>query len=863
MTKPLNLLVIEDSETDFLLIQRQLRLFGLAARYRRVANHEALDEALKEGGWDAVLSDYNVPGLDFGASLRFIQERLPSLPVILISGSLGEEKAVELLKQGVWDFVLKDRLGRLGPAIERSLREMEERRVRQAAEQALCESESRFRQMAETIGEVFWLIPPDFQSILYVSPAFEQIWGRSCAELYANPKLWLEAVHPEDAPQVLSALEGLAHGRRYDIQFRITRPDNTLRWINDRGYALRDEAGHVILASGVASDITEQCQARERLRQAATVFTSTQEGVVITDLDGNILTVNPAFTTITEYTEAEVVGKNLRLLQSGHHNRAFYKTLWHAVRSTGFWQGEIWNRRKSGQIYLEWLNISTVRNERGEAANYVGVFTDITHLKRSETQLEYLAHYDPLTGLPNRLLLLSRLTHALERTRRDKTRGAVLFLDLDRFKNVNDSLGHTIGDELLQLAAQRMRGCLRETDTVARLGGDEFVVVLEGLSDPETAASVARKLISQLTAPFVLSSGQEIYIGGSLGISVFPDDSDDANRLIQYADAALYQAKDNGRGTYHFYTESLTTSASERLALETRLRRALDQDEFILHYQPLVALTSGRIFGVEALVRWQAPDEGLLSPGRFIPLAEETGLIVPLGEWVLRAACECMKSWLDAGLPLDVLAVNLSPRQFRQGDLHERIRAILAETGLPPRHLELEITENALMESGPEIEAKLAALKALGLGVAIDDFGTGYSSLAYLKRFSIDKLKIDQSFMRDIPLDSSNMEIAAAIIAMAKNLKLKVLAEGVETETQRAFLERHDCDAAQGYLFGRPVAADTMRTTLEAALGRSPTDRTLEIAKAAVPLESEPALANGPCSPSEPDCRRVAPLKRP
>lgn len=817
MAEPLQLLVIEDSETDFLLIRRQLRRQGLAARCRRVASLGALREALEEGGWDAVLSDYNVPGLDFGESLGLVQEQRPDLPVILVSGSLGEERAVELLKQGVRDFVLKDRLGRLVPAIERGLREMEERRVRQAAEQALSESERRFRQMAETIGEVFWLSSPGSKSILYVSPAFEQVWGRPCAELYANPGLWLEAVHPEDAPEVRSALEDLARGRRYDLQYRITHSDGTLRWINDRGYALRDAAGRVALTSGVASDITGQRQAAERLRQAAAVFTSTQEGVVITDLEGNVLTINPAFTAITEYPEAEVLGKNMRFLQSGRHNRSFYQALWQALRATGAWQGELWNRRKGGEIYPEWLNISTVRNERGEAVNYVGVFTDISRLKQSETQLEYLAHHDPLTRLPNRLLLLSRLNHVLERARRDETRGAVLFLDLDRFKNVNDSLGHPAGDELLQLAAQRMRGCLRETDTVARLGGDEFVVVLENLAEPENAAGVARALIDRLNAPFVLSSGQEVYIGGSLGISIFPDDGDDADRLIQYADAALYQAKGNGRGTYHFYTESLTASANERLGLETRLRRALDQGELVLHYQPLVSLAEGRIFGVEALVRWQNPDEGLISPDRFIPLAEETGLIVPLGEWVLRTAGARMQAWLEAGLPLDTLAVNFSPRQFQRGDLHERIRAILAQTGLPPRYLEVEITETALMAEGPESEAKLAALKALGVRIAIDDFGTGYSSLAYLKRFPIDKLKVDQGFMRGIPQDSSNMEIASAIIAMARNLKLEVLTEGVETEAQLAFLKRYGCDAAQGYLFSRPVAAEALPPLLEAS----------------------------------------------
>jgi len=558
----------------------------------------------------------------------------------------------------------------------------------------------------------------------------------------------------------------------------------------------------------IAGLAVARVRADTTLRQAAAVFESTREGVVITDLAPRILTVNRAYTEITGYEEAEVLGRNPSLLKSGRQDAAFYQTLWASVREAGYWQGEIWNRRKNGELYPQLLTISTVYDSEGLPSHYVGVMTDISQLKQSEARLEHLAHYDPLTDLPNRLLIQSRLEHALERAERQRQQVAVLFLDLDRFKNVNDSLGHPVGDELLEALARRLSERLREGDTLGRLGGDEFLVVLENLEHPEDAAAVAQTLIQLLERPFTLPSGHEVYVGASIGISLYPNDGASVTELIKYADVAMYQAKEQGRNTTRFYTPTLTVAANERLDMEARLRRALAKGEFVLHYQPQLATQSGALIGCEALVRWNSPEEGMISPARFIPLAEETGLIVPLGEWVLRTACTQAKTWLDAGMPPLLMSVNLSGRQLQQRDVVQRVAAILEETGLPADHLKLELTESMIMGHGEQAVELLHALKALGLYLSIDDFGTGYSSLAYLKRFPIDELKIDQGFVRDIPHDLNDTEIAAAIIALARNLNLKVMAEGVETREQLDFLTRQGCHAYQGYLFSRPVPAD-------------------------------------------------------
>lgn len=562
----------------------------------------------------------------------------------------------------------------------------------------------------------------------------------------------------------------------------------------------------------------QKVYATESLRLAATVFASVREGVVITDLEPRIVAVNQAYTRITGYSEAQVLGKNPKIVKSGIHDKAFYRELWSTLRATGHWSGEIWNRRKGGEIYPQWLTISAVcissSSGESEPCNYVGVFTDVSQLKQSEAQLTQLAHYDPLTNLPNRLLVQSQLRHAVEHAKRSGLLVSVLYIDLDRFKNVNDSLGHPVGDELLIKLAERMKKQVRKEDTLARLGGDEFLLVLEGIRDPSDPAFIAQNLINLLTSPFMLPSGHEIFIGASIGISLFPEDARNVTELIQHADMAMYQAKKDGRNTYRYHTAALSIAANERLRVENRLRHALAAEELVLHYQPLIDARTRCVVGVEALVRWQPLGEAIVSPGKFIPVAEETGLIVPLGEWVLRTACKQARAWIDAGLPRLVMAVNLSVRQFQSENLIGMVQRILEETQLPANCLELELTESMFMEQVERSIKTLNKLKALGVNLAIDDFGTGYSSLIYLKRFPIDKLKIDQSFVRDLADDPNDREIAATIIAMARGLKLNVLAEGIESEQQLDFLRQHDCDYYQGYLFHRPVPADELETWL-------------------------------------------------
>jgi diguanylate cyclase (GGDEF)-like protein/PAS domain S-box-containing protein len=557
-----------------------------------------------------------------------------------------------------------------------------------------------------------------------------------------------------------------------------------------------------IAAEALGAAISRE-QAGQRLRQAAIVFDNTSEGIIITDGDANIVAVNPAFSAMTGYSEAEALGRNPRFLQSHRHDRAFFATLWEALRSTGQWQGEIWNRRKSGEVYPEWLTISRVDDATGAVSHYVAVFTDITLLKRSQQRLEQMAHHDYLTGLPNRFLFNAHLEQALQRACRRKSHLAVLFLDLDRFKTINDTLGHHIGDELLQTVASRLKTCVRKQDVVARLGGDEFTVVMEDLSYPRDAALVAHKILHTLAQPMTLG-GHELFITTSIGISIYPRDSDKVGDLVRNADTAMYRAKEQGRNKYEFYTRQLTTVAFERLRLENDFRRALERGEFKLHYQPLFSVRSGRISGAEALVRWQHPDLGLLLPNRFMAIAEDTQLILPLENWVLETACNQCRAWQTAGLAAIQVAVNLSGQHVLHGNSLTTIQQILEHTGLEPRYLALECTEQFIMEQLPHATATLSALQTLGVVLSVDNFGAGCAFLRYLKRLSIQKLKCA---VGEAPENINDRAIVRAVVALGHSLQMTVVVRGVETEAQRVFLEVEGCDEMQGYLLSQPVTA--------------------------------------------------------
>ena len=550
---------------------------------------------------------------------------------------------------------------------------------------------------------------------------------------------------------------------------------------------------------------------REReseLRIAATAFES-QEGMLITDASNVIVQVNRAFTEITGYTAQEVVGQSPRLLRSGRHDASFYAQMWESVNNTDGWQGEIWDRRKNGEIYPSWVTITSVKSGEGKVTHYVGTHTDITARKTAEDEILQLAFYDSLTQMPNRRLLLDRLQQALASSARNGHCGALLFIDLDHFKTLNDTLGHDKGDLLLQQVALRLVTCVREGDTVARLGGDEFVVMLEGLSEsPEEAATQAEtlgeKILTTLNLPYLLAS-HEYRSTPSIGVTLFSDHHNSIEELMKQADLAMYQSKAAGRNTLRFFDPEMQAIVSERAAQEIELREAVRQQQFTLYYQPQV-VGHGRVSGAEALVRWLHPQRGLVSPAEFIPLAEETDLILPLGQWVLETACAQLAHWAAQPSTAHLfLAVNVSAKQLHQADFVDQVLAALGSTGANPKKLKLELTESLLVPDVENIIAKMSALNAHGVGFSLDDFGTGYSSLSYLKRLPLDQLKIDQGFVRDILINPNDAAIARMIVALAESLGLTVIAEGVEIEAQRDFLARQGCHAYQGYLFSRPL----------------------------------------------------------
>lgn len=545
------------------------------------------------------------------------------------------------------------------------------------------------------------------------------------------------------------------------------------------------------------------------------MFEYTNEGIIITNINGIIEAVNQTFTDITGYTADESIGMNPRMLQSGKHDKEFYRELWKSLIENGQWQGEIWNKRKNGEIYPEWLSISSIKNEGGRITHYIAMFSDISIRKQHEEIISYQAYHDALTGLPNRVLFFEKLTAALSYAVSTKQMLAVLFIDLDRFKVINDTLGHEIGDRLLQDVASRLKGCIDENDTLARMGGDEFTVLLTKTSNIEEIILIVEKIINSLKPVFLSANGQELYITPSIGISIYPTDGKDAQTLLKNADTAMYRAKEHGRNNYQLFTPSMNVKAFERLLLENNLRQALNKEQFLLYYQPQIDTNTGRITGIEALLRWNHAEMGIVYPDEFISLAEETGLILPISEWVMKNACMQNKQLQDMGFEPVVMSINLSALQFRQKNLVTLLDNVLKESGLDPSYLELEITETIAMQDVEHSIGMLKELRQLGVRIAIDDFGTGYSSLNYLKLFPIDKLKIDQSFVKDITTNMDSASIVTAIIAIAHNLKLKVIAEGVETEEQFAFLQKHQCEKVQGYYFYRALPPEELIKVLK------------------------------------------------
>ena len=560
---------------------------------------------------------------------------------------------------------------------------------------------------------------------------------------------------------------------------------------------------------GMGARLKRHHQDQEHLRQAAVVFDCTREGVLVSDRNGLIVHVNRALVEITGYTPQEVLGQSPSMFKSGRHGPAFYQDVFESLKNTGQWHGEIWNRRKSGEVYPQWQTIRSICDAKGQVSHYVAVFSDISAIKNSQTELMRLAHHDPLTDLPNRLLFTDRTEQALASAQRHKTGCALLMIDLDHFKIINDSLGHNVGDLLLKEVGERLLSVFGKGFTVARLGGDEFAVLIENCSQVAQAAALAQQILEVMKGAFLVDQHQ-LFISASVGISLFPNDALNAEQLLRNADSALFKAKSSGREGYAMYTEELTAHAQYRVEVASDLRRALEQHELRVFYQPVHDLSTSRLIGVEALVRWQHPQRGLVAPGEFIPIAERTGLIAEIDAWVLEQSCWQMRQWQAAGIELSFVAVNISSRLFARPELYQLVSTVLADTGLDPALLELEVTESAVMDNSEVALEQMHHLRELGLRLAIDDFGTGFSSLLRLKRMPVQKLKIDQGFVAGLPGDDDDVAIVRAVIALAQSMGMQVHAEGIEHIEQAQFLLNYNCDLGQGYWFGRPMPASEL-----------------------------------------------------
>ncbi len=681
------------------------------------------------------------------------------------------------------------------------------------ASEARHNYEASLRSMLDNLPSMAWLKNSEGR-YLAVNQKFADACGKSdvmdligktsveiCPEWMINRFYEDDQAIMESGRQALQELKAVENGVE--------------RWYEVYRSPILDEQGKVLGITGYVRDITVRKKSEEQLRLTAKIFENSHDSIIITDTNGTIISVNPAFARITGYSAEEVIGKNPRILNSGKQSKEFYADMWGDLVRNGYWNGEVWNRRKDGASYAGRLSISALRDETGRVTHYVGATSDITEFKLAQDRVRHLAYYDQLTGLPNGSLMRDRVNQLISSAQRDRREFALIFIDLDNFKNVNDSLGHHVGDLLLQTLAGRIRGAVREVDTVARMGGDEFVVVLPDVG-AEGAQQVARKIIGQVTNTFGIGA-HRITMTTSAGIGMFPRDGADIESILKNAELALYRAKSKGKNDYAFFTEEMNTLAIERMRMEGELRHALLNEDLVLYYQPQVSMKTRQVVGMEALVRWPHPTHKMVPPDQFIGLAEESDLIIQLGEWTIHEACRQMRQWQRNGLQILPVAVNVSAKQIRHSDFYDSVESALRKAGLEAKYLELELTERAMMTDMERTLEVMNRVGNMGVKFAVDDFGTGYSSLAYLKHLPLDKLKIDKSFVQDIAIDENDREISNSIIQLAHGLNLSVVAEGVETQQQMAILLGQGCDSAQGYLFSRPLPSHEVGAFLHAA----------------------------------------------
>ncbi|KAA0576498.1 EAL domain-containing protein [Azospirillum sp. B21] len=678
------------------------------------------------------------------------------------------------------------------------------------------ETEEQYRSIFENAVEGIYQTTVDGR-YLRVNPALADIYGYASPEdLIANLtdiacQLYVDPGKREAFADLMARQD-----RVHSFEARVFRRDGSIIWISESARCVRDNDGRIRYYEGTVQDITERKQHEEKIRLLATVFDSVADGILIVDPELTVQAINPAYEIMTGFQREELLRRPLVLFAPGSHERDFIDAIWTTARQSGRWQGEVTSFRHSGDAFAAALSVTSVRAPNGVLEHYVLTIADISQRKSQEHQIRYQASFDRLTDLPNRWLVCERLEEAIVRAQRSKSKVAVAFLDLNRFKQVNDTLGHHAGDELLKLVARRLRNCTRMTDTVGRLGGDEFLIVAPDAADRSAGARLVEKVLYSMDEPFAVHN-QELFCGASIGIAFYPDDGETADQLLRNADLAMYHAKRNPEHKYVFYDGGMRERSGFTLGLESDLRRASGGGEFELHFQPKIDLAGNRTIGAEALIRWRHPIRGMVSPAEFIPLAEETGLIWEIGAWTLIESCRRLADWIRRDLPIPSVSVNLSPRQFQDARLVGFVRSVVESAGIPPGRLELELTEGAMIGDIEKAVTILNGLKDIGVRLSIDDFGTGYSSLAYLKRFPIDTLKIDRSFVRDIVKSTTDPAIVGTIVNLAESLGFDTIAEGVETQEQADMLRQQRCTRIQGFLISRPLPVDQF----EAFLGKS------------------------------------------
>ncbi|MFP5408901.1 MAG: EAL domain-containing protein [Gammaproteobacteria bacterium] len=864
----LRILSVEDSELDAELCHRVLDRAGLKFRSERVWTHEAYERALKEFEPDLILCDFSLPGtFDGFTALSLLKATSPDTPFIFVSGTIGEERAVEALKRGATDYVLKDRLERLVPVVRRALQESMKRVALQHAQMALRESEERFRQMAENISDVFFLFDARAHRVLYVSPAYETIWGESCARLYENPDAWRDAIHPDDRERIARSHADRVASGRHDIEYRIVREDGSVRWISDRTFPIHDDTGQLQRIAGVASDITARKKADqriERLNHIYAVLSGINTLIVRAQNRHELLraacriAIDPGRFSMAWIGLIDHDNARVRPVASAGDVRDFLDALPASAFQTGQGRDDLVGHAvHSGKpvISNDIHSDARIQEQRsallergihslaivpllfeGEAIGVLALYSADTEVFDEEEmrlltelagdisfaldylakgeKLNYLAFYDALTGLPNRALFTERLAQQLAIAEQSGTRVALVMSDVKRFRLINESFGRQAGDTLLREIAERARNHWPTADGMAHLSADCFAGTLIDLKDESLAVHALERALKAVTGPPFRVGEEALAVTMSAGIAVFPADGHNAETLLKNAEAALKQGKASGE-RYTFYQPSMNAKVAETLLLENKMRKAMDNEEFALFYQPKIELASGKISGLEALIRWNDPDSGIVEPAAFIPLLEETGMILEVGAWAIRRALADQQRWRARPLPVPRVAVNVSAMQLRQAGFVDQVRAAIAAAGPGPHGLDLEITETLIMEDIEGSIVKLEALRDMGVNIAIDDFGTGYSSLSYLARLPVQMLKIDRAFITAMNQDAKSMAFVSTMISLAHSLSLKVIAEGVETKGQARFLKLLKCNEIQGYLYSKPLPFEQITALLE------------------------------------------------